>query len=63
MSYRISYEKRPVDMRRWGAALVCLAALFWCAAGLGPVWQRLAAGEGLYEALARFVGGMIRSAG
>ena len=41
------------------AALLCLGLLCLCAAGLGPVWQSVSAGEGLYEALARFVGGMI----
>ena len=59
MSYRISYEKDRRDIRRWAAAGVCLGLLCWCAAGLGPVWRSVAAGEGLYEALARFVGGMI----
>lgn len=59
MSYRISYEKGKGGARRWARALLCLGLLCLCAAGLGPVWQSVAAGEGLYEALARFVGGMI----
>lgn len=59
MSYRIQYEKRPASFRRWGTAGLYLVALGWCAACLGPVWQSVAAGEGLYDALARLVGGMI----
>ncbi len=59
MSYRIRYEVRRRDIGRWGVAGLCLGALVWCAIGLGPVWQNMAAGEGLYDALARFVGGMI----
>lgn len=62
MSYRIRYEVKPGNPVRWGAAGLCLGALVWCAMGLGPVWQSMAAGEGLYDALARFVGGMIRGA-
>jgi len=56
MSYRITYGKGPAELRRWAAVAAGLAVLAWCAVGLGPVWQRMAAGEGLYEALARFVG-------
>ena len=64
MSYRIQYEKRHKDVWRWWPLGLCLGMLAWCAAGLEPVWQAMAAGEeGLYEALARFVGGMILGAG
>ena len=59
MSYRICYEMRKKPIWRWAVAGVCAGSILWCAAGLGPVWQSVAAGEGLYEALARFVGGMI----
>ena len=62
MSYRISYGKRRRNGWRWGAAFFCMGAVFWCAVSLGPVWSRTAAGEGLYDALARFVGEMILGA-
>ena len=55
MSYRIRYEVKPKRFWVWGA----LGALIWCAVSLGPVWEIIAAGEGLYDALARYVGGMI----
>ena len=55
MSYRIRYEVKPKRFWVWGAAGV----LIWCAVSLGPVWEIIAAGEGLYDALARYVGGMI----
>lgn len=59
MGYRICYEKKP-DRRRWLVGGVWAGVVLWCASALSPVWQGVAAGEGLYEALARFVGGMIR---
>ena len=62
MSYRISYEKKRVDLWRWGTAAACLIGVVWCSVGLSPVWRAVAAGEGLYDALARFVGGMILGA-
>ena len=59
MSYRIQYEKRSVDVWRLGTGGLCLGAIVWCVLGLEPVWQAVAAGEGVYDALVRFVGGMI----
>lgn len=63
MSYRISYEKKSIELWRWGTAAICFCFLAWCASGMGPVWQALAAGEGLYDALVRFVGGCIHAFG
>lgn len=63
MSYRIRYEARQKPNWKWTAAGLCSGAALWCAAALVPVWQGVAAGEGLYDALARFVGGMILGAG
>ena len=62
MSYRIRYEVRRKPMLKWIAAGVCAGAVLWCAVGMAPVWNRVAAGEGLYDGLARYVGGMIRGA-
>lgn len=62
MGYRISYGPRRGINWRWGAAGLCLGLVFWCAAEMGPVWRHAAAGEGLYDALARYVGEMIRNA-
>jgi len=57
MSYRIRYE---VDRSfRWKWMLPTFGLLLWCMGALQPVWQQMAAGEGLYDALARYVGGMI----
>lgn len=55
MSYRIRYEVKPKRFWVWGA----VGVLSWCAVSLGHVWSSVAAGEGLYDALARYVGGMI----
>ena len=63
MSYRIRYEAKQSIVGKWLAAGMCVGMILWAAAGLGPVWSRMAAGEGLYEALGRFIGGMIRGAG
>ncbi len=62
MSYRISYAKKRVDLWRWWTVVACLGGLMCCAVGMEPVWQAVAAGEGLYDALARFVGEMILGA-
>lgn len=59
MSYRIRYEVQRKPIWKWAAAGVCAGTALWCAVSLGPVWRSMAAGEGLYDALARFVGGMI----
>ena len=59
MGYRIRYEVRRKPVWRWTAAGICAGAALWCAVSLAPVWSSVAAGEGLYDALARFVGGMI----
>ena len=56
MSYRIRYEVRRGKGWQWG---ILVGSLLWGAAGLEPVWRQVAAGEGLYVALARFVGGKI----
>lgn len=56
MSYRICYEKEPAKLWRWGMWAVFFGVMVWCAFAMGPVWQT---GEGLYETLARYVGGMI----
>lgn len=63
MSYRIRYEKQKKPVWKWTAAGVCAGSALWFAVSLGPVWSRVAAGEGLYDALARFVGGLILAAG
>lgn len=63
MSYRIRYEIEKKSVWGWTAAGVWAGIAVWCAVSLGPVWSRVAAGEGLYDALARFVGGMILAAG
>lgn len=62
MSYRISYGPRRGINWRWSMVGLCAGILLWCAVGLLPVWCRAAAGEGLYDALARFVGEMIQGA-
>ena len=62
MSYRISYGPRRRNGHRWAAAGAGVLMLLWCAARLGPVWDCAAAGEGLYDALARFVGERILGA-
>lgn len=59
MSYRIRYEVRRKPIWKWITLGVCGGVVLWCAVGMAPVWSRIAAGEGLYEALARYVGGMI----
>ena len=58
MGYRISYAKKRLDLWSWWTAMACLGGLMYCAAGMEPVWKAVSAGEGLYDALARFVGGM-----
>lgn len=63
MSYRISYEPRRGKGRRWAAAGAAVGMLLWCAWRLGPVWKIAAAGEGVYDALARAVGAKILGAG
>ena len=63
MGYRISYGVDRKPIWKWAAAGVCTAAALWCAGSLEPVWRYMAAGEGLYDALARYVGGMILGAG
>lgn len=60
MGYRICYGKERHG--RWLWSGVWAGAAVWCAFRLGSVWQAMAAGEGAYDALARFVGGMIRGA-
>lgn len=55
MSYRIRYEVKPKRFWIWGV----VGALICGVVSLGPVWENMAAGEGLYDALARYVGGMI----
>lgn len=59
MSYRIRYEVKKKTIWKWAAACVCFGTALWCAVVMTPVWSRMAAGEGLYDALARYVGGMI----
>ena len=59
MAYRIRSEAEKRPGWKWPAAGICAGAAVLCAAGLRPVWESVAAGEGLYDALARFVGGMI----
>ena len=59
MSYRIRYEEKKISLGRCFAAGTVFGAAAWAAVTLAPVWTRAAAGEGLYDALARFVGGMI----
>ena len=59
MSYRIRYEVRRRPIWKWAVAGLWAGAVLWCAVGLAPVWSRMAAGEELYDALARYVGGMI----
>lgn len=56
MSYRIRYE--DPDRRR----LRFPAVILICAIGALVVFREQAAGEGLYDALARYVGGMILGA-
>ena len=55
MSYRIRYEVRLRPIWKWTVAGLFAGAALW----MIPVWSRVAAGEGLYDALARYVGGMI----
>ena len=55
MSYRIRYEVKPKRFWIWGV----VGALICGAVSLRPVWEIISAGEGLYDALARYVGGMI----
>lgn len=62
MSYRISYGPRGRNGRRWGTVGFCIGAIVWCTVSLVPVLSRAAAGEGLYDALARYVGEMILGA-
>lgn len=57
MSYRIRYEAGRRSPWRWMFPVFSL--LLWCVGVLQPVWHQMAAGEGLYDALARYVGGMI----
>ena len=59
MSYRIRYEVTKGAAENWFGMGVLLGAAVWATVRLSPVWSRVAAGEGLYDALARFVGGMI----
>ena len=59
MSYRIRYEVQKRSIWKWTVAGLCAGVALWCAVGMMPVWSRVAAGEGLYDALARYVGGMI----
>ncbi len=59
MSYRIRYEVRSKRLWPWGIA----GTLIGGAISLGAVWSRMAAGEGLYDALARYVGGRILGTG
>ena len=63
MGYRICYEVDRKPIWKWAAVGVCAAAALWCMGQMEPVWSRVAAGEGLYDALARYVGGMILGAG
>ena len=62
MSYRIRYEVQKKSIWKWAAAGLCAGAVMVCAVNLKPVWESVAAGEGLYDALARFVGGVILGA-
>ena len=57
MSYRIRYEAGRRSPWKW--IFPTCGLLLWCVGSLQPVWQQMAAGEGLYDALARYVGGMI----
>ena len=56
MSYRIRYEVRCKPYWKW---LCCAGSVLWCVSALWGMWERAPAGEGLYDALARYVGGMI----
>ena len=62
MSYRIRYEIQKTSIWKWSVALLCAGIALWCAEGMAPVWRYMAAGEGLYDALARYVGGLILGA-
>lgn len=62
MSYRIRYETRKKLNWKWMAVGICTGAVLWCAVSVIPLWHRVAAGEGLYDTLARQVGGMILGA-
>lgn len=61
MGYRISYGRKRRRWGMWWTGGLCAGAALWCAVQLGPVWQGISAGDGLYDALARFVGGLIRA--
>lgn len=62
MSYRIRYEVRQRLNWKWMAVGICAGVVLWYATAMVPVWSRVAAGEGLYNTMARYVGGMIRGA-
>ena len=62
MGYRICYGVDRKSPWKWAATGACTAAALWCVGSLEPVWRYMAAGEGLYNALARYVGGMILGA-
>ena len=59
MSSRIRYEVKKASVGLWFVLGVVLSSVIWCVYGLEPVWHQMAAGEGLYDALARYVGGVI----
>ena len=63
MSYRIRYGAGKKPVWKWTAAGVFAGVLILCAAVTVPALERFSAGEGLYDALARYVGGMILGAG
>ena len=53
MAYRITYGRKRRKLGPWPAIVALIAA--------GVVWYGM--GEGLYDALARYVGGMILGSG
>ena len=62
MGYRICYGVDRKSPWKWAAVGACTAAALWCVGSLGPVCRFMAAGEGLHDALARYVGGLILGA-
>ncbi len=62
MGYRIRYEQRRHRWAWWFTGGLVIGTVLWSAAVVGPAWQDAAAGRGLDEVLARFVGEMIHGA-
>lgn len=59
MSYRIRYEAEKMPLWKWTLVGAFAGTMIWFVAAVMPIMQTISAGEGLYDALARYVGGMI----